>query len=333
MPDPTLKLRYYQETGQTELAKKYEQYLRETGQMPQASEPATIEEPKADALTKVLGTAASLAREIPGVEALQSGASALVNGIPYDEARAQIRAAEDATPKKLTIPARIAGGGIAGAAIPGGPALQGARYGILSGLFQSDPNASVKTRLHDAALGGTVGAATGGIAQNAARIPWRKVAQTVMSPRKTAIRAVGSVIRDAIKEVKAPPVAAAEPAVPAAEGLVARPIDNLTDAAKNVTSPIRVSQSAPAVTESVESAIPQAEGLMANGPENFADAIRARLQKPSLNDLYNAEAQAADAAQEGLVSGAVKGKPWKPRGAPKARFDWFAEQFANRKLP
>jgi hypothetical protein len=130
--------------------------------------PAT-EEPKADLVTKVLGTAASLVRDIPGMEAVQSGASALVNRIPYSEARAQIRAAEDATPKKFTIPARLAGGTLAAAATPGAalkvagrtvmsaPVASGALYGAASGALDSDMDQSIESRLARTAAGATVG--------------------------------------------------------------------------------------------------------------------------------------------------------------------------------
>jgi hypothetical protein len=171
-----LRLQYYRETGQTEEAAQYETYLKETGQykgapvdrkahardvarrMTSANEMEAAQLP--NTASQVLGMFASLGREIPGVEMAQAGARSVVRGQPYAQALSDIRGAESDTPKALSIPARIAGGGMAAAAIPGGPVLQGARYGILNGLLGAEPT-SVKDRLHDAALQGSVGAIAG----------------------------------------------------------------------------------------------------------------------------------------------------------------------------
>lgn len=141
--------------------------------------------------TQLLGTAASLARDIPGAEAAQAGLAAVVNRKPYREALRDIHDAEESAGAAGTI-ARIAGGGLAAAAIPGGPALSGARYGVLNGLLQANPDADLKERLHDATIEGGVGAAAGAIAPRvvnairAARAPSREV---VRLASKNAMRA------------------------------------------------------------------------------------------------------------------------------------------------
>lgn len=79
---------------------------------------------------------------------------------------------------------------------------------------------------------------------------------------------------------------------------------------------------------------PQAKGLLSRAIDNLDDAaanVQPLGQRPGLNDLYNAEAAAVDALQSRGMLTQAAGKAWKPRSAPKARFDWFAEQMARRK--
>jgi hypothetical protein len=132
----------------------------------------TVEQRPAGVGMKVLGTLGALGRDIPGVEAAQAGVRSvgrtLANkvGLPveaenYQQALANIHGLEDAAPKAATIPARLAGGTVAAMALPGGPAMQGARYGILSGLLNSDPNSDLKNRIDQAGVQGTVGAIAG----------------------------------------------------------------------------------------------------------------------------------------------------------------------------
>lgn len=133
--------------------------------------------------SKVLGTIAATGRDIPGAEAAQATARAVVRGggwkdllqdglspsgiatgvgrvmgsPAYAEARNEIRAAEDAAPMAATLPARLLGGGLATAVLPGGAALKGAQYGALSGALQSDPNSGTTSRGISAGFGAGVG--------------------------------------------------------------------------------------------------------------------------------------------------------------------------------
>jgi hypothetical protein len=184
MPDPTLRLRYYQETGQTDLAKQYEKYLRETGQFP-GDGPDTPPPIDYGIGGKALGAAASLARDIPGVEAAAAGIRSLVRGQSYREARDDIRGAEDAAPAALTVPARLLGAGLATAALPGGASLKGAQFGALSGALSSDPNTGLASRGIQAGVGAAAGAALPKVLS--------KVGQ------KTGITSGGSRILDAIR--------------------------------------------------------------------------------------------------------------------------------------
>ena len=112
--------------------------------------------------TQVAGGIASLARDIPGAEAVQAGARSLVRGQPYQTALQDIRGAEDDSP--VSGANRLIGGTIGALATPGSPMLSGARFGIASGLLGADP-ATVETRLHDAAAKGVLGAAAGKIGE------------------------------------------------------------------------------------------------------------------------------------------------------------------------
>lgn len=112
---------------------------------------------------KIMGTAAALARDVPGAEAVQALLSSGVNRIPYRDALSKIREVESDAGAAGTV-ARIGGGALSAGLIPGSPVLQGARYGIAHGLAQADPDATVEDRLHDAALEGSVGAVGSAVA-------------------------------------------------------------------------------------------------------------------------------------------------------------------------
>lgn len=100
---------------------------------------------------QALGGIASLARDIPGGEAAMAGSRALVRGQSYGDALSDVRSGMDSAPAPVRWGNRVAGGVIAGAAMPGSNvALQGARYGIAEGLLGADPS-TVEDRLHEAA--------------------------------------------------------------------------------------------------------------------------------------------------------------------------------------
>lgn len=255
--DPMLRLRYYQETGQDDEAKLYERYLRETGQFTTPTQAKLRKEHAAGILddriarenlndaemaeaetpsyaSQALGGIASLARDIPGAEAAQAGSRSLVRtalakaGLPvqaesYGEARRAIRGAEDSAPSFVRNYNRIAGGALAAAGIPGAPVLQGARYGMSEALLQSDPDANVEERLHDATAQGAAGAAFGAIpaigrgikhnfpvARDVALAPFMSGAR-----RRLVNRAVGAFNEAAPVRSAAPGVAS----VPPVEGL------------------------------------------------------------------------------------------------------------------
>lgn len=116
--------------------------------------------------TQVMGGIASLGRDIPGMEAVQSAARAFGKRESYSTARDELRNAEADAPSVVRNYNRIAGSVVAGAALPsqiGGktltPAMQAALFGGAGGLAQSDPNASIGDRLK----AGGIGAAVGGI--------------------------------------------------------------------------------------------------------------------------------------------------------------------------
>jgi hypothetical protein len=218
--DPMLRLQYYKETNQPDEAKLYEQYLRETGQWKDArpsggdiheqfrsgrlqkrvarenlNDQEMLEAETPSYAQQALGGIASLARDIPGAEALQAGGRALFRGQSYRDARDDIRGAEDSAPTAVRRFNRLVGGTVGAAAIPskmpGGfgrlagmaisPAKQGMISGGLSGLLQSDPDAGVGGRAFDASLGALAGGATGKVADMGANYIRAKVAPSLGS--------------------------------------------------------------------------------------------------------------------------------------------------------
>lgn len=129
-----------------------------------ARDAQNLAETPPDYATQALGGIAALARDIPGAEALQAGARALVRGQSYRDALNDIRGAEDAAPSAVRRLNRFAGGAVASSAVPGGAVIGGARYGILTGLLQADPDADIHQRIRAAATGGIVGAGAGKLA-------------------------------------------------------------------------------------------------------------------------------------------------------------------------
>lgn len=145
--------------------------------------------------SQALGGVASLARDIPGAEVLQSGARALVRGQSYSDARNDIRGAEDSAPKGARVANRLIGGTVAAAAMPGRiagklitPSAQGAIYGAASGALQSDPNAGVGDRLKDAGINAAVGGVTGKLADAGTNLVRSAITKTV--GRQDALRKI-----------------------------------------------------------------------------------------------------------------------------------------------
>lgn len=143
-----------------------------------------------NAASRALGTVAAFLR-VPGMEAVQAGASALANNIPYTQARNEIRDAESSAPAYTRIPAEIAGGVLATSVLPASlsPAMQGAVYGAASGALQSDPNAGIGKRTGDAAIGGAVGAVTGKVGENVSNAV-RSLAAKRLSTQQGVLNAV-----------------------------------------------------------------------------------------------------------------------------------------------
>ncbi len=115
-----------------------------------------------------LGGVAAMARDIPGVEALQAGARTAFGRSPsYTDALDDIRQAEGEAPGAVRIGNRIAGGTVGALAtgrIPGvgamiqgpwGAAKAGGIYGALSGLFGAEPKGAGERAVDTAVQGGT----------------------------------------------------------------------------------------------------------------------------------------------------------------------------------
>lgn len=264
-------------------------------------------EPEPGIGTKALGVAASLVRDIPGMEAAQAGVRSLVRRQPYREALSDIRGAEEAAPKALTIPARIAGAIPAALALPGGMITQGASYGALSGALNADPDADMGQRgtdatvgaLGGAALGASAGAASGllRVVRNAPKGAVGKAAgEFLPSNVKRGARAVRALTEPPPTAVK-PQVRLHEASAPKAEGFVGNSMDNVLEA-------VRAQQSGggaagDAVVEAVKKAkyAPTRHRTQAQF-DYFADRMAKRAAAEDPNDLSGLLRQSLELAKD-----------------------------------
>lgn len=293
-----------------------EKYLQ--SQMGEVQEPDP--EPQPGVGSKILGALASLGRDIPGVEAVQAGARSLVRRQPYREALSDIRTAEDAAPTAATLPARLAGAGIASAVLPGGAALKGAQYGALSGALSSDPNSDMTSRAIGAGVGAGAGALVGRYGDKVAG-------------------AAASRMRRFAPAVKLNSFPKANISGTRAEGFIANGMENVAEAGGGLApaasarsmSRIPIRGMAPVAEES--SAL---EGLIGSPIDNLAEIQKAPQSLDELLGSMDVIPEAAPATLEarlGLDVPKEAAKGWKPqraRGATRARDAWFAEQFAKK---
>lgn len=111
-------------------------------------------------LPAVLGNVANLAQGVPGMEAVQSGARALVRGQSFKEARDDIRGATDNIPAPIKIAGRVAGSLPLLPFMPASPALGGAALGAADQALSAD-DMTLEGRLARTAAGAGGGAAIG----------------------------------------------------------------------------------------------------------------------------------------------------------------------------
>jgi hypothetical protein len=175
--------------------------------------PEDLEEDDPSYAQRALGGVAAIARDIPGAEALQATARTVVRGEggradlttpegraafaqSYRESLDEIRKAEESAPAISRVGNRVIGATVAAAVTPGSNVLlQGARYGILSGLLKAEP-ATVENRLHSAAKEGAVGAAAGAVGEGvgvAGRSLFAKSLGKVGQARRAAMEAADQV--------------------------------------------------------------------------------------------------------------------------------------------
>lgn len=190
-PHPAQYLQYLRETGQREEAALFEQYLTETGQAhhiatanrqaefasgrlarrmasENALDAANAEGPSYR--QQVAGGIASLAKDIPGAEALQAGGRMLASRLSmfapaesYREALRTIQEGEASAPAVVRNANRLIGGTVASAAMPGNlsPTAAGALYGGALNALSADPDQAMGDRVLNTALGATVGGTLG----------------------------------------------------------------------------------------------------------------------------------------------------------------------------
>ena len=160
-----------------------------------------------------LATAANVAAGVPGVEAAEAGARALVRHQSYPEALGDIRGAEKELPKSVRIGGRMAGGALAGGAASAlpvvgpllsklSPTMQGIAWGGVQGATEADPVSLTKRAeqtVADALMGGVVGkvvssVATGMRVKNAPNFDENKL--TRMAARSEAAEPAYTAFRD-----------------------------------------------------------------------------------------------------------------------------------------
>lgn len=173
--DPMLRLRYYHETGQTDEAQKYEQYLRETGQYKAPATPYTIhDEYKSGQLAKRMGAAneadqadaetepgylgrlathaLNTGQGMPGMEMLEAGAGAAGSKltdhpIDYATSLATLRDKTDSIGGGASWLEHVAGGLPMLPFLPANPMKAGALLGASGSLLSADPVSSPEDML------------------------------------------------------------------------------------------------------------------------------------------------------------------------------------------
>lgn len=157
--------------------------------------------------TAALGGLAALARNIPGMEAVQAGARSLDShmgafkhriGIPfspdvkpqsYTDALHDIRGAEADNPASGAN--SLIGGTIAAGVMPGGPVASGALYGGAEGLLAADPM-SIGERATRTAVGAGIGALIGKVLPAAATYAGSKFKPTLGAQHVAREAAMGT---------------------------------------------------------------------------------------------------------------------------------------------
>lgn len=132
---------------------------------------------------RIGGNLANLIADVPGGEALVAGLGRL-KGQSYTDSRQALDRARASSPAGVRIPARLTGGVASAMVIPGSPAMQGARYGVASGLLDADPEAGIPERLQSAATKGTVGLVTG------------KATDKILNTARPLVRSLGTKLPD-----------------------------------------------------------------------------------------------------------------------------------------
>lgn len=293
--------------------------------------------------SKILGTIASTVRDIPGVEAAQAGVRAAVRtpldlikdpGQAYRNALSDIHEAEDAAPKMATVPARMAGGVLAAMAIPGSPALAGARYGALHALGSADPDASLGERVDNAgiemATGGGLGAVASGV-QGLRALPKGSLKRIAGAAMPNNLRRAGRVIGE-IRAATTPAAEVAKPIIPGdfleppaipVKPAVATPVQqdlrpsigllegsgfkNIAEAAKHQGSFGDVSRGLPDIAE--DALVPETAPATEGGLSRVAQRGRTNRQLNADAERFGLNTPRLPEAQGRPVDFAVPGSP------------------------
>lgn len=185
--DATDFLKFLRDSGRREDAQEFERFLRDTGReyairnlerrrafaegrLQKDVERRNLNEQEAvqaeqemnvgTPLMRAAGATQSLIRDIPGAEAAAAGLRSLARGQPYTEALGDIRGSQEGLASAPRGALRALGGGMAASAIPGSPAMAGAKYGAALNAASAEPVSGAERGIRTA-IGGAAGGALG----------------------------------------------------------------------------------------------------------------------------------------------------------------------------
>lgn len=294
------------------------------------------------------------AQVLPGMKAFEAAAGSLGSKftdhpVSYRDARAGLEEQTDRMGTMRKIASRVAASPMLIPAIQATPlagsgaATQGAAIGGAGEALDYNPDESNSSRVIRTALGAGIGGLFGGTASGVLKLvkaPPGTVSKVLGSaaPRnlQRAARTWRELSSAAETPIEKPQIRLHEASAPKVEGLASRAIDNLSDVPEARVLPIRsAGHRIPirvSASPAAEEATPGVDGLLGNA-ESVAEAGKHVTARPIADalGLQRASSAAEDAPAQTTIGDIVRNaSPFKQQGAPKARFDWFAEQMAKR---
>lgn len=224
------------------------------------------------------------------------------------------------------------------------PMAQGAAYGAASEALDFNPDEALESRLLRAGVGGVAGGALAGAGSGVVKLlkaPPGTVKRVLGSaaPRnlQRATRTWRTINEAASAPIEKPQIRLNEASAPKAEGLTTKAIESLGDVPVEGVIPIRSAGRRIPIRSSTmqapEEAAPTLEGLLGNA-ESVSEAgrfVTPRTLEDALGLTPERMGLAAEGAAPKIGDIVRNASPFKQQGAPKARFDWYAERQAAQR--